>query len=150
MYYVRCLITIAGDHHILDDYNPREAWSLRGGQHSQRISIRVLAPWDLHYGESFKAGLRLPDFDEISCIHWSLAPNSPLTYLTTSLESEKTSTTFPPSLLTMAIPTNKASYSPSLFMAENPNLKDFSTVIFSGDIKTIPTLDPFWLDTPSV
>ena len=29
-------------------------------------------------------------------IRWSLAPNSPLTCLTTSLESEKTSTTFPP------------------------------------------------------
>ena len=49
----------------------------------------------------------------------------------------------------MAIPTNTASYSASLFMAEKPNLKDFSIVILSGDIRTSPTLDPLWFTAPS-
>ena len=51
--------------------------------------------------------------------------------------------TFPPSLLTIAILANKASYSTSLFVAKNSNLKNFSIVILSGDIKTIPTPNPF-------
>ena len=84
------------------------------------------------------------------CIRWSLALNYPLTCPTTILESEKTFTTFPSSLLTIAIPTNKTSYRASLFVARNLNVKDFSTIIFLGDIKTIPTPDHFWLAAPSV
>ena len=47
------------------------------------------------------------------------------------------------------MPINKASYSASLFAVEKPNLKDFSMVIFLGDTRTSPTLDPRWLATPS-
>ena len=61
-----------------------------------------------------------------------------------SLESENISTAFPPILWTIAIPISKASYSASLFVVENPNLKDFSMVIFSGDTKTSPTPAPRW------
>ena len=42
----------------------------------------------------------------------------------------------------MAIPCNKALYSVSLFVAENPSLRDFSMVALSGEIRTRPTLDP--------
>ena len=49
----------------------------------------------------------------------------------------------------MAIPYNKVSYSASKFVAENPSLNDFSVVIFSEDIRTSLTSDPFWFATPS-
>ena len=79
---------------------------------------------------------------EYSCILVSHASNSPFTCPTTSLESENISIVFPPIFWTIVIPINKASYSASLFVAEKPNLKDFSMVIFSGDTRTSPTLDP--------
>ena len=68
------------------------------------------------------------------CLTWlkysyilvSLAFNSPFTWPTTNLESENISTAFPPIFCTMAIPCNNASYSASLFVAENPSLRDFS------------------------
>ena len=60
-----------------------------------------------------------------SCILWSLASNFPWTWPTTSLESENTSTAFTPIFWTMIIPTSRASYSASLFVAKKPNLKDF-------------------------
>ena len=45
----------------------------------------------------------------------------------------------------MAInPAWKASYLASLFMAKKLSLKDFSKVIPSGEIITIPTFEPFW------
>ena len=47
------------------------------------------------------------------------------------------------------IPTNKALYSFSLFVAEKPNLKGFWIVILLGDIKANPTLDPLWFAAPS-
>ena len=50
---------------------------------------------------------------------------------------------------TMAIPTNRASYSASLFVAEKLNLKDFLMVIFLGDTKTSLTLEPLWFAAPS-
>ena len=77
-----------------------------------------------------------------SCIFASLAFNSPFTWPTTSLESENISTIFPPIFYTMTIPCNKASYSASLFVAENPSLRDFSMMVFLGDIRTSPTPDP--------
>ena len=49
----------------------------------------------------------------------------------------------------MAIPCNKASYSASLFVAENPSLKDFSMVALLGEIRTSPTSDPLWFAAPS-
>ena len=73
----------------------------------------------------------------------SFASNSPFTWPTTSLESEKTFTDILPILWTMAIPINKASYSASLFVAEKSNLKDFSIMTFSGDINTSPIPEPF-------
>ena len=39
----------------------------------------------------------------------------------------------------------KDSNSASLFVAEKPNLKDFSRVILSGKIITIPIPKPFWV-----
>ena len=60
----------------------------------------------------------------------------------TSLESKNISTIFPPIFCTMAIPCNKASYSASLFVAENPSLRDFSMIVFLGDIGTSLTPDP--------
>ena len=84
-----------------------------------------------------------------SCILGSCASKSPLTWPTTSYESEKTFTIFPPIFWTIIIPINKASYSASLFVAEKLNLKDFSMVIFSGDTRTSPILDPRWLAAPS-
>ena len=82
-----------------------------------------------------------------SCIRGSLASNFPLTCLTTKLESNYTSTTFPPSLITIVIPTNKASYSVSLFVA---NYRDFSNTSFLGETSTILSPKPFWFATPSV
>ena len=79
----------------------------------------------------------------------SFASNSPFTWPTTSLESENTFTDFPPILWTMAIPINIASYLASLFVAEKSNLKDFSTMTFSGDIRTSSIPEPFWFDAPS-
>ena len=84
-----------------------------------------------------------------SYILGSLASNSPWTWRTTSLELENTPTAFPPIFWTMIIPTSRASYSVLLFVAEKPNLKDFSIVIFSGDTKTSPTPDPLWFATLS-
>ena len=78
------------------------------------------------------------------CILSSLASSSPLTWPTTSLESENIFTTFPHTLWTMDITSNKASYSASLFVAKKPNLNDFSMVSFLGEIRTSPTLDPLW------
>ena len=80
-----------------------------------------------------------------SCILRSLASNSPWTWPTTSLESENISIAFPPIFWTMVIPTSRA----SLFVAEKPNLKDFSIVILSRDIRTSPTPDPLWFAAPS-
>ena len=80
-----------------------------------------------------------------SCILPSLASNSPFTWLIINLKSKNISIAFLPIFWTMVIPTNRASYSASLFVAEKPNLKDFSIVIFSGDTKTNPNLDPFLL-----
>ena len=90
-----------------------------------------------------KLGRRCLNWLRYSCILTSLASISPLTWPITSLESENISTTFPPIFYTMAIPCNKASYSVSLFIAENPSLRDFSMVALSGDIRTSPTPDPF-------
>ena len=84
-----------------------------------------------------------------SCILRSLASNSPWTWPTTNLESENTSTAFPPNFWTIIIPVSRALYSVSLFVVEKPNLKDFSIVILSGDIRTSPTPDPLWLVAPS-
>ena len=78
-----------------------------------------------------------------SCILASLASNFPFTWPTTSLESENISNIFPPIFCTMVIPYNKASYSASLFVAENPSLRDFSMIVFTGDIRTSPIPDPF-------
>ena len=83
-----------------------------------------------------------------SCILRSLASNSPWTWPTTSLELENIPIAFPPIFWTMVILTNRALYSTSLFVVEKPNLKDFSIVILSGDIRTSPTLDPLWFATP--
>ena len=82
------------------------------------------------------------------CILSSLASSSPFTCPTTSLESENIFAAFPPILWTMDIPSSKASYSDSLFVAEKPNLNDFSMVSFSGETSTSPTPDPFWFTAP--
>ena len=50
----------------------------------------------------------------------------------------------------MDIPSSKASYSASLFVAEKSNLSDFSMVSFSGEIRTSPTLEPLWFAAPSM
>ena len=84
-----------------------------------------------------------------SCILTSLASNSPFTYPMTNLESENISTAFLLIFWTITIPTNIASYSVSLFVIEKPNLKDFLIVIFLGDTRTSPTLDPLWFAAPS-
>ena len=78
------------------------------------------------------------------CILSSLASSSPFTWPTTSLEFENIFTDFPPILWTMDIPSNKVSYSASLFMAENYNLNDFSMVSFLGEIRTSPTPESLW------
>ena len=78
----------------------------------------------------------------------SLASNSPPTWLTTSLESENTFMAYSPILWTMDTPSNKASYSTSLFVAENPGFSNFSIVSFPGEIKTSPTPEPLWFDAP--
>ena len=83
---------------------------------------------------------------KFSCILTSLSSNSPLTWPTTNLESEYISTAFLPIFWTMA---NSVSYSASLFATEKPNLKDFSILIFSGDIRTSPISDPLWFAAPS-
>ena len=64
------------------------------------------------------------------CILSSIASKSPFTWPMTNLESENISTTFPPILWTMDIPSNKVSYSALLFVVEKYNLNDFSMVIF--------------------
>ena len=79
----------------------------------------------------------------------SFASNSPFTWQTTSLEFEKTFIDFPHILWTMAIPINKASYSASLLVDEKSSLKDFSMIIFLGDISTSPIPEPFRFDAPS-
>ena len=77
-----------------------------------------------------------------SCIFASLASNSPFTWPTTNLEFENISTAFPPIFCTMAIPCNNASYLASLFVAENSSLRDFSMIVYSGDTRLSPILDP--------
>ena len=84
-----------------------------------------------------------------SCILLSLVSNSPFTWPTTSLEFENMFTVFPPSFSTMDIPSNRASYLASLFVAEKPNLSDFFMVIISGEIKISPTPEPLWFAAPS-
>ena len=84
-----------------------------------------------------------------SCILSSLTSNSPYTWPTTSLESENIFTVFLPSFWTMDIPSSKASYLASLFVAENPSLSDFSMVILLGETRTSPTLKPLWFVAPS-
>ena len=84
-----------------------------------------------------------------SCILTFLASNSPWTWPTTNIEFENISIAFPPILWTMVIPTKRASYLASLFVVEKPNLKNFSIVILSRDIKTSPTPDLLWFATPS-
>ena len=84
------------------------------------------------------------------CILSSLTSSLPFTWPTTNLKSENIFTVFPPILWTMDIPSNKASYSASLFVAEKPNLKDFLMVSFSGETKTNPTSDPLWFVAPSI
>ena len=83
------------------------------------------------------------------CILLSLTSNSPFTWPTTSLESKNIFTAFPPIFWTMDIPSNKTSYSASLFVAEKPSLSDFSIVICSGETKTSPTTEPLWFAAPS-
>ena len=78
-----------------------------------------------------------------SCILGSLASSSPWTWPTTSLESEKNSTAFPPNFWTIVIPTSKVSYSALLFVAEKLNLKDFSIVIPSGMLGLAPHQIPY-------
>ena len=79
----------------------------------------------------------------------SLAFNSPFTWPMTNLESENILADFPPIFWTIDIPSNNASHSASLFVAEKPSLNDFSIMSFSIEIKTSPTLDPFWFAAPS-
>ena len=76
------------------------------------------------------------------CILTSLASNSPFTWPITNLESENISTVFLLIFCTMVISCNNASYSVSLFVAENSSFRDFSMIVFSGDIRTSPTPDP--------
>lgn len=59
-------IIIAGNCQIVYDCNPGEALSQRGGQCGQQISMRILAYWDLLYGENFKVRLCQPNLDKIS------------------------------------------------------------------------------------
>ena len=49
----------------------------------------------------------------------------------------------------MDIPSNKASYLTSLFMAEKPNLNDFSMLSFSSETRTSPISNPLWFAAPS-
>ena len=72
------------------------------------------------------------------CILLSLASNSPFTWPTTNLEFENIFTAFLPILWTMTVPISRASYSTSLFVPKNPNLNDFSMVIFMGETGTSP------------
>ena len=81
------------------------------------------------------------------CILSSLAPSSPFTWLTTSLEFENTFTAFPLILWTMDIPSSKVSYSALLFVVEKASLSDFLMVICSGETRTSPTLEPLWFAT---
>ena len=74
------------------------------------------------------------------CILSSLASSSPPTWPTTSLKSKNIFTVFTPALWTMDIPSNKASYSASLFVAEKSNLNDFSMVSFSSEIRIVAPL----------
>ena len=78
-----------------------------------------------------------------SCILSSLASNSPFTCPTTGLESENMFMDFPPNFSTIDIPSNRASYSTSLFVAEKPSLSDFSMVIPLGEIRMSSTQSPF-------
>ena len=89
-----------------------------------------------------KSNCRHSTWLKYSYILVSLASNSPFTWPTTNLESENISTSFPPIFYTMAILYNNSSYSASLFMAENPSLRDFSMIVFLGDSRTSPTPDP--------
>ena len=84
-----------------------------------------------------------------SCILLSLNSNSPFTWPTINLESKNMFIAFPPSFWTMDIPSSRASYSTSLFVAEKSSLSDFLIVIFSGEIRTSPTPEPLWFAAPS-
>ena len=84
------------------------------------------------------------------CILSSLASSSPFTWPTTNLKSKNIFTAFPPILWTVDIPSNKTSYSTSLFVAKKPNLSDFYMMSFSGEIRTSPTLEPLWFAAPSM
>ena len=83
------------------------------------------------------------------CILLSIASSLPFTSLTTNLEYENIFIAFPPIFWTMDIPSNKVSYSASLFVAEKPSFSDFSIVICSRETKTSPTLELLWFATPS-
>ena len=84
-----------------------------------------------------------------SCILTFLASSFLFTWPTTNIKSENIFIAFHPILRTIAIPSNKASYSTSLFVAENPSLRDFSMIIPSEDTITSSTLDPLWFVVPS-
>ena len=73
-----------------------------------------------------------------SIIRGSLASKLPSTWLTTSHESEYTSTSCAPRSRTTLIPASKALYSASFLDALKSNLKECSTRIPSGVIITIP------------
>ena len=52
-------------------------------------------------------------------------------------------------LLHISYKPNRSSYSSSLFVAEKLNLKDFSIIILSRDIRTSPTPNPLWFTAPT-
>ena len=49
----------------------------------------------------------------------------------------------------MDIPSSRASYSASLFVAEKSSLNDFLIIILSREIRTSPTPEPLWFAAPS-
>ena len=134
---------------VLNKDNSR--WTLcRGcGKNGQWICVYVSTPRDVWHVENSKSDCKCLIWLKYPCILTSLASSSPFTWLTTNLEFENISTAFPPIFCIVAIPCNKASYSTSFFVAENPSLNDFSMIIFSEDIKTSPTPDPLWFAAPS-
>ena len=129
---------------------------IQGSFHAEEVaSVASESAWVLPLLEMCdklnrsKLGRRRLTWLRYSFILTSLASISPFTWPTTSLESENISTTFPLIFCTMAIPCNKASYSASLFVVENPSLKEFSMVALSGKIRTSPTPDPLWFAASS-
>ena len=83
------------------------------------------------------------------CILSSLTSSLPFTWPTINLEFKNIFTIFPPILWTMDIPSSKALYSASLFVAKKPSLSDFSMVICSGEIRSSPIPKPLWFAAPS-